>query len=211
MTKGRPWTKAEVRSYADDLTAVTIPVNVRIEGRQKVLSFPQVEKILRNAEVITLADCLCRVRVKGCDRPIDVCLYLDAEGREMIENRSAKRVTLKQALDVLRRTNEAGLVHMSFTNKGEKDPIYICGCCACCCHSFAAIQRFGFSDAIISAEMIAAQDDELCDDCGVCVERCQFRARMMDGDRLVFERGRCSGCGLCVTSCPSDAISLVRR
>jgi len=211
MSAGKDWTKKEVREYVSDLTAVTVPVNVTFEGKQKILSMPQVGRILRASRSIAITDCLCRVRVKGCDAPVDVCLCLDDEADERIKSGDGRKANLKEALATLKRSNDAGLVHVAYANKGEKATRYICSCCSCCCHSFAAMQKFGFDDAVMSSEMIAAQDDELCNDCGDCADRCHFKARAMEGGRLVFEKDKCSGCGLCVTSCPSDAISLVSR
>lgn len=211
MPSRKDWTKKEVKEYVSDLTAVTVPVNVTIDGKQKVLSMPQVERILRASHNIAITDCLCRTRVKGCDAPVDICLCFDDEADEQIKNGDAGKVGLKEALATLRRSNEAGLVHVAYANKGEKATRYICSCCSCCCHSFAAMQKFGFNEAVMSSEMIAVQDDELCNDCGECVDRCHFKARTMEGGRQVFEKEKCSGCGLCVTSCPSCAISLVRR
>lgn len=111
----------------------------------------------------------------------------------------------------MKKTFDAGLVHIAYTDRGDTRQNYICSCCSCCCHSFAAIQRFGFDDALISSEMIAEQDARLCDNCGLCVDRCHVRARTMEGNRLRFDEKRCFGCGPRVSICPPGAISLVRR
>jgi ferredoxin len=211
MGAGKNWTKKEVKEYISDYTAVTVPVNVTFEGKQKILSMPQVEKILRASGSIAIADCLCREKVKGCSAPVEVCLGLDDQAEERIRSGDGRKVNLKEALRTLRRSNEAGLVHIAYANKGDEKLAYICSCCSCCCHSFAAMQKFGFNEAVISSEMIAVQDDGLCNDCGDCVDRCHFKARTMEGGRLAFDKEKCSGCGLCVTSCPSRAISLVGR
>lgn len=211
MSAGKDWTKKEVKELVSELTAITVPVNVTIEGKQKILSMSQVERIVRASRNIAIIDCRCRVKVKGCDAPVDVCLCFDDEAKEQIESGDGRKASLSEALATLRRSNEAGLVHIAYANKGESKPFYICSCCSCCCHSFAAMQKFGFNDAVMSSEMIAVQDGDLCNDCGDCVEKCHFKARMIKGDHLIFEREKCSGCGLCVTSCPSRAISLVSR
>ncbi len=211
MSAGKEYTKKEVKENISNYSAVTIPVNVIFEGKQKILSMPQVERILRASRIIAITDCQCRARVKGCDAPVDICLSLDDEAEEKIRDGDGKKATLKKALAVLKRSNEAGLVHVAYANRDDKKLIYICSCCSCCCYSFAAMQKFGFNEAIISSEMIAIQDGDLCNDCGDCVERCHFRARTMEEGHLVFEKEKCSGCGLCVTSCPSRAISLADR
>ncbi len=211
MKQGKGWTKKEVADYYSDLTAVTVPVNVTFEGKQKILSMKQVERLLKGSKRIAITDCLCRARVRGCDAPLDICLYLDKGADEVIESGEGKPATIAQAIAALRRGNDAGLVHIAYSNRGETKPIYICSCCSCCCHSFAAMQKFGFSEAVVSSDMIACQNDELCDDCGICADRCHFRARRMSDGKLIFEKSKCAGCGLCVTSCPNDAVSLIER
>jgi MinD superfamily P-loop ATPase len=52
---------------------------------------------------------------------------------------------------------------------------------------------------------------DLCDDCGICVERCAFQARGMVDSSLAFDSSKCFGCGLCVSKCPQRAISLITR
>ncbi|MBU7027196.1 MAG: 4Fe-4S binding protein, partial [Theionarchaea archaeon] len=51
----------------------------------------------------------------------------------------------------------------------------------------------------------------VCNDCGLCIERCQFGAWEFDEDDVVFNIDHCFGCGLCVSSCPAGAVSLVKR
>jgi len=211
MSAGKEYTKKELKEYISDYTAVTVPINVTFDGKQKILSMPQVERILRASRIIAITDCQCRARVKRCDAPVDVCLSIDDEAKEKVRNGDGKKVTLTEALAALKRSYEAGLVHVAYANRGDRKLIYICSCCSCCCYSFAAMQKFGFNDAVMSSEMVAVQDDNLCNDCGDCADRCHFKARMIKGDHLIFEREKCSGCGLCVTSCPSRAISLVSR
>lgn len=211
MPYGKTWSEKDVRKYVDELKGVTVPVNFTFEGKQRILCLSQLEVLLRKAKKIAITDCECRTKVRGCDAPVDVCLYLNEGAEEQIEKGLGREISLEGALTSLKRAHEAGLVHVALTDTGEKGPNYICSCCSCCCHSFVAMQKFGFNDAIISSDMVATQDDERCDDCGACVERCHFKARGMAGDRLVFEKGRCFGCGVCVTACPRDAISLERR
>jgi len=211
MPYGKKWSKEDARRYVDELKGITIPINFTFDGRQKILCLTQVENLLRKAKKIAITDCECRTTVRGCNAPIDVCLYLDDGAKEQIEKGLGKEATLEGALDTLRRANEAGLVYVAYVDKGEKDPQYICSCCSCCCHSLIAMQEFGYNDAIISSDMVAVQHDDLCDDCGLCAEICHFKARRMANNHLVYEREKCFGCGLCIAACSSDAISLNER
>jgi ferredoxin len=210
MTAENEWTEKELIDYAEDMTAVTVPVNLRIEGGQKILDLAAAEKLLRRAHVISLGNCGCRKRMKKCDAPLDVCLCMDKKAEEIIKNGEARAVSVEQALNALKRSHEAGLVHLTFTDKGKKQPLIICSCCSCCCHALSSLLRFNIP-AVAKSEQIVFQDSERCQDCGVCVKRCQFHARWLDEGKLVFDRDRCFGCGLCITACPNGAIQFTRR
>ncbi len=205
------WNEADLRKYVEELKGVTIPVNIRIVSKQRVLALDQMKGLLRKAEHIAVGECECRAQVRGCDAPLDVCLYLDDEAEAQVKRGMGRIVSLKEALGILQRSHEAGLVHVAYTDAGKKDPKYVCSCCACCCHSFAAMQKFGFNEAIVSSDMVAFQDDSLCDGCLACVERCHFKARTGKGGELRFLQDECFGCGLCLTACPHGAISLKDR
>jgi len=202
------WSEKELREKAEAMVAVTVPVNLRIEGKQRILDLAAAEKLLRSARVISLGNCGCRTRMKRCDAPLDVCLCMDKEAEDLISNGDAKGISVGEALDVLRRSHEVGLVHLTFTNRGDLKPWVICSCCSCCCHALSSIVRFNIPEAVTESGRVASQDKEKCNDCGICVDRCQFHARRMVDGKLMFERAKCFGCGLCVTACPTEAISL---
>jgi ferredoxin len=135
---------------------------------------------------------------------------MDKEAETTIKSGGARVVSVEDALEALKRSHEAGLVHLAFTNKGDERPFIICSCCSCCCHALSSLLRYNIP-AVTESEHIAFQDMGKCDGCGICVERCQFGARRLVGSKLVLDRAKCFGCGLCVTKCPNDAISLVER
>ncbi len=211
MGPSNEWTVEDIDKILDELRPVTIPVNISVDGRQKVLGFEEAEKLLRKAKLISLEECSCRKRIRGCDSPLDVCLCMDEEAEEAMVKRGAWETTLDKAMDALRRSHEAGLVHMAYETRGGPINI-ICSCCACCCHTLAAITRFGYDESIVGhADVIAERDLGLCDSCGVCVERCHFNAWTMKDGSVAFAPAKCAGCGVCASSCPTGAIRLVRR
>jgi len=212
MKDAEDWTKEELmRDYVGQMTPVTVPVSISIQGQQTILDLTSVENILRNAEVISLQDCGCRVKWHKCDAPLDVCLSLDDNAREAIKE-GAKRISLAQSIVVLKRSHDAGLVHLAYIFKGKEKPEIICSCCSCCCHSLSALVRFGIPDHVVASEYIAEQNYETCKNCGTCVQRCQFHARQLNSDnKLIFNPAKCFGCGLCVTTCPTKSITLTKR
>jgi NAD-dependent dihydropyrimidine dehydrogenase PreA subunit len=212
MPQGKDWTRDELEEeYIGTMTAVTVPVDIRITGQHRVLDLNEVEQILKKANTISLGDCGCRTRVQKCDAPLDVCVGLDRKAEKMIQNGQAKKVSQKDALEALKRSHDAGLVHIVYTFKDGERPEYVCSCCSCCCHSMSAIVRFGLPDAVVSSKYVAIQEPETCVNCGVCVDRCQFGARVRENGKVTFNEVQCFGCGVCISTCPTGSISLTKR
>lgn len=212
MSANNDWTREELEEeYIGKMTAVTIPVNMHIQGQQRILDLSEMKETLREASLISLGDCGCRKKVKRCDAPLDVCIGLDNKAEDLIEKGLAKRASLKEALEALERSHAAGLVHIAYTFEGKQKPEYVCSCCSCCCHSMSALVRFGMPEAVVASKYIALNNPETCINCGTCVERCRFKARHLENDKMTFDKAKCFGCGLCVSTCPTKSISLVKR
>ena len=210
--KSTDWTKEELeKEYIGTMTAVTIPVDIRVKGKHRVLNMDEMETILRSARLIALENCGCRERVKGCDAPLDVCIALDDDAEEQIKKGVAKQTSFADALNALVRSHDAGLVHIAYTFKDNIKPGIICSCCSCCCHSMSALVRFGIPKAVVASNYVASTNYDMCINCGKCVERCQFKARRIEDDKLQFNQARCFGCGVCTSTCPTQSISLVNR
>ncbi|UCE95239.1 MAG: 4Fe-4S binding protein [Candidatus Bathyarchaeota archaeon] len=204
----------DVQRIAEELKkAVTIPVNVKIESELKVYDFSEMKEILERARRIVVQDCGCKTEFKNCDAPRDVCISLDETADELLEDNkhNSRKVDVEEAIEVLQRSHEAGLVHMAYTMKGEEKPGLICSCCPCCCHTLGSLVRNGVHTQILASRYIAAYDRVKCIECGKCVERCVFQGRRKEGNKLVYDTSLCFGCGLCVSTCPMEAITLAPR
>jgi NAD-dependent dihydropyrimidine dehydrogenase PreA subunit len=210
--KNNDWTMERLeKNYISKMKAVTIATDISIQGKQRILDISEMEKILRNAKSIVQYECTCRKEFGKCIDPMNGCLVIDEDVEEAVKN-GGREVTVEEALDALRETYEAGLVHMAYVHN-EDDKIHeICSCCSCCCcHSLSAALRFGYSDHVLYSAKIAKQNEELCKSCGTCVDRCQFHARIIENEKLLFYTEMCAGCGVCLFSCPEEAISMIER
>ncbi len=191
--------------------AVTIPVNVSIEGKHRVLVMSELEEIFKNAGVLYQEECGCRMDMGNCIEPMDGCISVMDAPDEEYEKRGGKQVTVEEAMQAMERTHKAGLVHMAYTFKGKEKPEQICSCCSCCCHSLGGARKFGYSDHVFESKFIAKDDMSRCSHCGLCVDICQLEAREMVDEKMIFHHGRCFGCGVCLDACPEDAISMINR
>ena len=210
----RDYTDEELRIQASELeNAETIPVNLEIEADHRVLDLSEMKKILRQAKKIVLQNCECRMDKGNCNAPRDVCINIDPQEDYVLKNARYHpyESTLEEALNALKRSHEAGLVHMAYTMKGNDRPTVICSCCPCCCHTLGGLLRHGIATQVLTSKFIATENWEKCIRCGQCVDRCVFGARELDNSDLKYNKSRCFGCGLCVSTCPAGAITLVPR
>ena len=95
----------------------------------------------------------------------------------------------------------------------ETGHYYICNCCGCCCGVLRSINELGINASdVINSYYYAQIDEDVCVACGTCKdERCQVNAIEEGDDAYRVIQEKCIGCGLCVTTCPSEAMKLVRK
>ncbi len=206
----KDWTRKELDNYIKDMKTTTLAANITVEGTHRVLDLSEIEEILRGAEILAQQDCYCREKMGNCKEPMDGCININEEARDMIDKDKGREVSVEEALEAFVRTYDAGFVYMAYEFENQDGIAVICSCCTCCCHSLSAALRFGYRDHVFKSNLIARQDIDKCNDCGHCVERCQFDAREMVEGTLIYNEQMCFGCGLCMT-CPQDAITMVER
>jgi ferredoxin len=211
MPEEREWTRGEIEADFDDVKGVTVPVDIRVEARQKVLCLDEMKRLIGSTRTIAVTECKCRATMKKCDGPLDVCLFLNGPAEELVQEGAGRQISIDEALGILAECSGAGLVHLAIVSRETDAVEYVCSCCSCCCQCISGMQRLGFDDLLFSSAYVAVQDEGRCDDCGLCVDRCHFHARSIVDGRLVFDQAGCFGCGVCLSSCPVDAIRLIPR
>jgi electron transport complex protein RnfB len=187
--------------------ARVLPVGESIKTDLRVFPFEEAARYIREASYIGLSDCPCRTSKPSCDAPVDVCLTFNYSAKFLSERGAARLIDPEAALALLRRAEDAGLVHCATNTAARID--YICNCCPCCCDILGVMTRLKDSPARVEANFRATADAGLCQACGVCVDRCPMEAIDL-GRVAVVDEDRCIGCGLCATTCSADAILLER-
>jgi len=148
----------EVAEAVDHYAARIIPVHVAIQAKQTILSLPEMEALLSKAGQIALGPCECRQKHGNCDAPVETCLSVGKwAGEEMLAHAGWRIITLSEALGVLRRSHEAGLVHLAYRQRDQEISV-ICSCCSCCCWFLKALKRFDYHDAIAESAYVATYD-----------------------------------------------------
>jgi Na+-translocating ferredoxin:NAD+ oxidoreductase subunit B len=187
-----------------------VAVEKSLQAENRVHPYEEVKHFIENASYIALADCACRTSVAKCDRPKDVCLIFDGAGEFLVERGFARHITKAEGLDVLDRSEKAGLVHTS-NNSAEKANL-ICNCCPCCCTVLRGRTQIKHPHAFEPSRFEAHVNSADCTGCAICADdRCPVRAIEMKDGIAVVNTAECIGCGLCVTGCPAEAIVLAER
>jgi electron transport complex protein RnfB len=190
-----------------------VPVEEAIPFELEIFPYERATQIVEQAKAWAVRDCICRVQQRlvgrGCDRPLENCLVFAPVEGAFDHSDVDRAITKEEALQVLRETEEAGLVHTTGNYRGQHS--YICNCCTCCCGILRGVAEFGIPTAVARSEFRATVDAGVCVGCGDCVARCQFGALSVPEDVSVVDHIRCVGCGLCVSSCPTGALGLERR
>ena len=157
-----------------------------------------------------MVDCECRSRYQRCDNPINVCFVINDAADKYLKRGEGKKISIKEAKEVLRIANSHGLIHLTIYNPDQY--IYgICSCCECCCHDLQLLKKYKRSDLIAHSDYYADTDSTICTNCGVCIESCAFSSREIIDDKMNSEIKDCYGCGICISFCPEKAITMELR
>ena len=193
-----------------------LPATVSIEPEQHaVFPFEMVEEVLQKVKVIALAHCPCRATAqllgkKRCDHPLENCIKYDELAEYLIEKGIGREISREEALDVIRKSEEAGLVHL--VDNAREGIKHTCNCCGCCCWSVGSIRRRKIArDVLMATYFLRETDKGKCSGCGACVEICPVHAIQMERDFPVVDKEWCIGCGVCAVPCPVSAVRLVRK
>jgi len=193
-----------------------LPASQALEPeKHAVFPFEMMEEVIRKVHMIALVHCPCRVMAhligkKQCDHPYENCIKYDELAEYLIDKGIGREITKQEALDILVRSEKAGLVHM--VDNAREGIKHTCNCCGCCCWSVGTIRRKRIPrDVLMATYFLRETDRERCTGCGQCVKICPVNVIQMEGDFPVVDQEWCIGCGVCAIPCPSSAIKLVRK
>ena len=175
------------------------PTQDRVATLDETLAF--LDTVTEN---VWLNRCDCRTLAGNCAHPTDTCISFRNGINTMSHRGWSKPLTKEQAKDVVRRADEAGLVH-------TVNPHTICNCCNDCCYLFRAQAARNSLPHWPTSSSVARYAAEICIGCGLCVERCPFSAFSMRNGDVTLDASLCRGCGLCANTCPTGAITIIGR
>ena len=206
------WAKMSDEEFSPELDeeghgARIIPIERTIKPGKEILPYEKVSQILKESKTIAVIPCQCRIKLRKCDNPIEVCIARNDLAKLVLEKGVGRQIDIEEAISILNECEEFGLVHeVADSSKGF---CWLCNCCTCCCYFLRAQTKLGRKHAVVKSRYLSVIDSENCDGCELCIDRCHFDALQMKDSSAVVDEGKCFGCGLCASTCPTDAIELV--
>jgi len=192
-----------------------ITVDRMIEAGNKVHTYDQVSTFIEKNDTISVSTCYCRHAAVLRDEdthgmPNDVCMQFGFAAEFCIEKLGSKKVTKEEALQVLKRSEDAGLLHMG--QNMIENTAFICNCdrwhCAVVNRALIKSKPGDFFNSGFEPRF----DRENCLSCETCVDRCPAGALSMGKEDFPeVNPDRCFGCAVCATGCPQEAIKMVNK
>lgn len=165
-------------------------------------------EVIRDAGHWSVSPCPCRLSHwlvdpgNHCEHILETCIHTGDLSRWAVEHGMARELSYDEVVELLRECNRDGLVHTLDINS------VICNCCDDCCAIFHG-HKLG-APTFIPSPFMAQVDEETCDACKTCAERCPVGAIEVD-DFSSVNQDICIGCGVCVPTCKTKSMRLVRR
>jgi electron transport complex protein RnfB len=196
----------------------TIPVEKSVPHPAKfqVSNYDKVSYLIENATgPIAVTRCICRDLKDRLGEPCkltdlrETCLMIGSDhAKNHVDMGIGRFVSREEALEILRKAQEAGLV---IQPENSMRPDAICCCCGDCCVQLTAVKKWPRPADFYASNYYAEVDPALCNACGKCVERCQMDAQSIVDNVATVDLDRCIGCGNCVTICETNAIHLEKK
>jgi len=193
----------------------TIPIEKSIPREYHVSTYDNLSQIVENIDGrIAVANCVCRqakdVIGESCSHTDlrETCLIFRGTAEHHLNLGIARSITKEEALDILKKAQEAGLV---LQPENSQRPHFVCCCCGDCCGVLTTVKKFPRPAELYATNYYAKVDPELCTGCETCVDRCQLDALAMVNGVATVNRDRCIGCGNCVANCTPNAIQLQKK
>ncbi|NHI92831.1 MAG: 4Fe-4S dicluster domain-containing protein [Candidatus Lokiarchaeota archaeon] len=209
---------------SSSLKEKTIEIDEKIEDvGQKFLVYEDIEAYINRCTNITVVNCACRtisdLLGDKCEKMTeDVCMALNMAGDSLEPYGLGRKVSKEEALEIVKKCEDSGLIHTINNASGPDAPMMICNCCPCHCEVIKALKKFQNPSALARSNFKPVFNQENCVLCNKCIQICPMDALWHHyshtgknaEERVMFKENFCIGCGLCAHHCPKDAIKMIK-
>ncbi len=157
-----------------------IPVESALKDIPDVSPYERLSYYLNKYDIFSVSPCSCRASRTsindGCGHlDQEMCIQMGKGAEHYIRSGRARQITREEAMEIILRAEENGLMHDIPNIEEAGDSAAICNCCSCACFGLRAGLMFGARDAIRS-NYVAVVDEAKCVACAQCVENCPANA-----------------------------------
>jgi NAD-dependent dihydropyrimidine dehydrogenase PreA subunit len=197
---------------------VEIQINRTIEVPEEyIIPTQKVEELINKFDNIAVGHCFCRhyndLLGKSCTQTElrENCFTFGKSANYVAEQGFGRLISKEEALRLMKLSENDGLVHKAFHPNSDinREESSICNCCKDCCGTLEW-WRMGLTALINSTNYICKINEDSCNGCGICIEKCPVDAiELTENNKAKLNDQYCIGCGVCVHFCPESAISML--
>lgn len=199
-----------------------IEIDESLDVETKILPYELITELIDNYDVFSYIHCQCRLIGELTGEPCehissDIGCFLAGQGASRAIEAGRPALNKEQAIEYLRKTEEAGLIHSCVADNSVESTLFVCNCCSCHCASLIAAKEHKRVGTLVS-NYLPRINNEVCTKCEVCLKKCPVGAiyhilpNESDGsdEYMMIREEYCLGCGVCATNCPNNAIKLIK-
>ncbi len=200
-----------------------IEINESLDYNSQALPYELVKEMIDQNEYFAVIPCQCRLVAELSGDPCECapaemgCFLAGIAARGILEmTDGARALTKEEAIQFLKDTEKAGLVHNASFGS-EESGMFICNCCSCHCAALYPARVMHFKNTNTSNYTPKINMD-LCVKCETCIKKCPSGAIYhkwpnetdSSDEKIVIREELCIGCGVCAANCPQDAIKMIK-
>ncbi|MBD3228003.1 MAG: hypothetical protein GF329_07420 [Candidatus Lokiarchaeota archaeon] len=192
-----------------------IKIDKTVDSSSKILPYELVEDIINKNDTFAVIPCQCRLVGELSGEPCEIapsdmgCLVSGIGAKALSGFGYARSLNKEEAIQYLKETEKAGLVHIASNSYGGEHLHFICNCCPCHCGALKPSKDLRFN-IVRPSNFKPNIDLNECKRCKLCLEKCPMDSISYDenDDRMIINNELCIGCGICASNCQQNAISM---